>query len=479
MNMRAIHYALSSEDTCMLHFPIRNSRTVRFTACVLLLFAAATRADELKRRGRMGVQLAPLEADRAKELGIAGGMRVPGVMPGTPAEQAGVKSGDIMVAIDGQRFSDIQSGLNLLRGRRAGDTLKVELLRDGKPVNVEITLADRPKETSDEFDIIYASAGKPGQRVRTYISKPRAAGKHPAILFVQSLNPSPMEFADPRMAVHPYKQLSDRLTRAGFVTMRVDRPGNGDSEGGDPRKPKLADDLTAFNAALTALAARPEVDPAHVYVFAMSMGSALAPRLAAHDAAKGVITYAAIARPWPEHLMESMQTRWKFELIEEDEFKQRSAHAKQFLDGFFVAGQTPQAILAAHPEIADFVGQLVQDEEYMMGSHYTFFQEMGKLDLAAQWATVRVPVLVLWGGSDFVAGKGCSALIAKTVNAKHPGLATFKVVEGTDHNFAPMEDAEESFLAGFTGEFNPAVIQQIEAWIAERGTTKNGSAPRS
>jgi pimeloyl-ACP methyl ester carboxylesterase len=211
----------------------------------------------------------------------------------------------------------------------------------------------------------------------------------------------------------------------------------------------------------------------------MSMGSALAPRLAAHDAAKGVITYAAIARPWPEHLMESMQTRWKFELIEEDEFKQRSAHAKQFLDGFFVAGQTPQAILAAHPEIADFVGQLVQDEEYMMGSHYTFFQEMGKLDLAAQWANVRVPVLVLWGGSDFVAGKGCSALIAKTVNAKHPGLATFKVVEGTDHNFAPMEDAEESFLAGFTGEFNPAVIQQIEAWIAERGTTKNGSAPRS
>ncbi|MCB9849500.1 MAG: PDZ domain-containing protein [Phycisphaerales bacterium] len=445
----------------------RRVQTGATALLTLLAFATATHADELKRRGMLGIQLAPIFENQVAELKLKDtkGIFIRGVMPNSAAERSGMLANDVIVSVGGKSFDDIDAAVALFRDYRAGDVMKLGVVRDGQPVDLELTLEERPKETSDEFDIVYDSAGAPGHRVRTYVTKPRDAAKHPAILFIQSLNPGPMEFANERNANHPYKQLVDNLTREGFVTMRVDRPGNGDSEGDDPRRPKLADDLTAFGAALEKLASYDFVDPQRVYIFAQSTGSVLAPTLARSSAARGVITYAAIARAWNEHLLESMQARWKLELLPEDEYKTNSQQAAELVKLCMIEGQNPKSVLEAHPELRGIAEGLVQDE-FIMGSHYSFFHEMATVDLPKQWAQVDVPVLAMWGTCDFVAGRGCSELIAQSVNSKHPGRATFKALEGIDHGYSPMEDAEESYLAGFTGEFDADIIKAVKNWVS-------------
>jgi len=438
-------------------------------ALVLATMVGTANGEELRRRGMMGVQIAPVTDENRErlQLGSGSGIVVQGTMPGTPAEAAGLQANDVIVKIGEEAVADFQGSLNLLRRYRAGDTLKLTVMRAGQPVAVEFALAERPKETSTEFEVMYDAAGSPGKQVRTIVTRPKTEGRLPAILFIPSLMPASIEFAQPQQARHPYKQLVDRLTRAGFVTMRVERYGNGDSDGDDPRHPKLADDVLAFSDGLADLRAYEFVDPDRVFVFAQSLGTVIAPSLAREGKVRAVITYAAIARPWQEHQTETMTNRWKFELVPEDELKSNVENLRRFTELCLLKGESPQAIIEKHPELKETTGAMVQDEAFIMGSHFSFFQELAGMDLAGAWADVGVPVLALWGECDFVAGKACSQLVESAVNKRHPGLARFSTLPNIDHNFDTAEDAEESFLAGFGGTFNDNVIQAVADWTRE------------
>jgi membrane-associated protease RseP (regulator of RpoE activity) len=75
------------------------------------------------------------------------GVAVSGVSPGGPAEQAGIKTGDVLVAVNGQalrRSGERTAGQQLvefMRGVEPGRAVKVEYLRDGKSRTAEVTTA--------------------------------------------------------------------------------------------------------------------------------------------------------------------------------------------------------------------------------------------------------------------------------------------------------------------------------------------------
>jgi hypothetical protein len=60
------------------------------------------------------------------------GVRVQQVMPGSAAETAGILSGDVIVALDGEPVSDLRSFSALLKARNPGDPVEVSVLRDGE-----------------------------------------------------------------------------------------------------------------------------------------------------------------------------------------------------------------------------------------------------------------------------------------------------------------------------------------------------------
>jgi serine protease Do len=83
-------------------------------------------------------------------LGIAMGMRpglkgvmVEGVVEGSPSAIAGMKNGDVIVALDNSTIHDGGELLQLLAKREAGDEVKIDLLRDDKTLSTTVKLMRR------------------------------------------------------------------------------------------------------------------------------------------------------------------------------------------------------------------------------------------------------------------------------------------------------------------------------------------------
>jgi len=100
-------------------------------------------------RGYLGViYLQDITPDLAKQFNLSGdnGALVGDVLPNTPAEKAGIKSGDVIVGFNGKDVADAH-GLQLAVSQsEPGAPATVKLIRDGKEKNVTVALAQLPSQ---------------------------------------------------------------------------------------------------------------------------------------------------------------------------------------------------------------------------------------------------------------------------------------------------------------------------------------------
>lgn len=68
----------------------------------------------------------------------------PAVQPGSAAARAGLREGDIIIAVNGVRLDYGTSLRQLLLGYKPGDTITLTVLRDGRERNIQVTLGERP-----------------------------------------------------------------------------------------------------------------------------------------------------------------------------------------------------------------------------------------------------------------------------------------------------------------------------------------------
>ncbi len=71
------------------------------------------------------------------------GVRVTSVVPGSPAEKAGVQAGDVLVSVDGKAIANLQGYSDVLRTLSPGQTVRAIVQRAGKELNLSVTLAER------------------------------------------------------------------------------------------------------------------------------------------------------------------------------------------------------------------------------------------------------------------------------------------------------------------------------------------------
>ncbi len=101
-------------------------------------------------RGRIGAAIQGMDEDLAKALGLdrPHGALVEDVEPGSPAEKAGIKSGDVIVAVDGQDVPHAEELPRMIAQHKPGAHVKLTVLRDKQTRQVDVTLA--PLEESGE-----------------------------------------------------------------------------------------------------------------------------------------------------------------------------------------------------------------------------------------------------------------------------------------------------------------------------------------
>jgi serine protease Do len=110
-------------------------------------------------RGWLGVTIQRVTPDLAKALGLEKnrGALVADVAPGSPAHEAGIKTGDVIVDYNGQPVQDSNELPILVARTDVGQSAKVTVIRDNKRVPVTVRIG----ELKDEE--VVASAPEPGK----------------------------------------------------------------------------------------------------------------------------------------------------------------------------------------------------------------------------------------------------------------------------------------------------------------------------
>lgn len=97
-------------------------------------------------RGYLGIFPQEITSDirQAWELKDQKGVLVGSVESGTPASQAGLEVGDIILAFNGSKVADVPAFRSLVAEAGVGVGVPIHLLRDGKPQDLRVVLAERP-----------------------------------------------------------------------------------------------------------------------------------------------------------------------------------------------------------------------------------------------------------------------------------------------------------------------------------------------
>jgi dienelactone hydrolase len=348
---------------------------IRFLAMWAVVLTTALASGQspdggLPRRPWLGVALAPHEQ----------GALVTAVVDGSSAFIDGIRSGDIITTVDGTVMRAPADVIAAVGRHREAAPLSFEIVRAGQVQKRAVILRPMPQETLPGAAFEYGAVTMAdGSRLRTIVSVPnRRDARSPAVMLIQGGGCGSIDV--PMAPDVGTTGLLRTIAAKGYVTMRVEKSGVGDSQGPECEAIGYTQELEGYRAALTALKRHPSVNADQVFLLGISLGGVFAPTLARGSAIRGIVVFGTLSVP-----------------------------------------------------PSPYPGRSAQ-----------FFREIASLDVSAAWSTVSSRVLVLRGQFDEVARQSDHAQIAATVNARHPGAAAHVELDGLDHCWTRHVSMEKS-----------------------------------
>jgi Do/DeqQ family serine protease len=184
------------------------------------------------RRGLLGVSISDFSADTAKAYGIDAkeGALVQEVVSGSAAEKAGIKVGDVIVAIDGQPVTNASSLRTTIGLKRSGDSVKIDILRDGKRSTVTANLDERA--VTEQIGAEEIHPGLAGAELATYDGT-GGSFNGPAVVVVtvepespaaaRGLRPNDVIYAVNRQRVRSVQELQELTQQTNLLILAVRR----------------------------------------------------------------------------------------------------------------------------------------------------------------------------------------------------------------------------------------------------------------
>lgn len=431
----------------------------------------STTIDDLPRRGTLGLPLSPVAPDIATKnnLKLGEGVISQAPVPGLTAERAGIRAGDIITSVNGSKVITSQFGA-MIRDLRSGESIKFSVLRDGKTIELSTVLQEKPRDPGNaNYEVIYSHIVSNGKKMRTIITKPRKAGKYPGFMFIQGLAPISYDFTlegssgDVTQLDGP---ILFEFANSGFVTIRVEKPGVGDSEGGPYPQTDYITELDIYRQTLRQLKEIKEVDTENIFIFGHSMGGSFGPMVASEIPVKGIAVYGVAARTWYEYLLDILRYQG---LVGGGSFENADDSVRQgaqLMSLIYMENKSVEEVKKSHPHLAPLAESLMPGGLFN-GKAPEFWRQLAKINFASYWTKCSAHVLAARGESDFVTYDVDHKLISDVVNRARPGFGKSIVVPSSDHLFHNFPTEVESMKNFSKGQFNPTFTSTLKAWIQE------------
>lgn len=105
-------------------------------------------------RGWIGVEPQDITPELAESFGLSknSGAIIAGVLKGGPADRAGIRPGDILLAVEGKPVTDTTDMLNLIAQLTPGNKAKMTVLRKSQESTIDVVVGKRPRPRREELE---------------------------------------------------------------------------------------------------------------------------------------------------------------------------------------------------------------------------------------------------------------------------------------------------------------------------------------
>jgi serine protease Do len=117
-------------------------------AAVIALADAVTAGSEEEKKGYLGVFMQELDKDvrEGLDIDVKNGVLISGVEEDSPADEAGLKDGDVIVSFNGKKVDDPDDLRDLVRDTEPGEKVEIEVMREGKSMTLTLTVGEWPED---------------------------------------------------------------------------------------------------------------------------------------------------------------------------------------------------------------------------------------------------------------------------------------------------------------------------------------------
>jgi pimeloyl-ACP methyl ester carboxylesterase len=254
------------------------------------------------------------------------------------------------------------------------------------------------------------------------------------------------------------------MANSDFVTMRIEKPGVGDSEGGPFATMDYTTELDIYRQAMKQLRSLPNVDLDNVFIFGHSMGGSFGPMIACEFPLKGIAVYGTAARTWFEYLMDTIRYQG---LVAGQSFEAADDEARQgarIMSLAMIEKKSAEEIKKLVPSLAQVVDSYFPGGMFN-GKTLDFWRQLNDTNFASYWAKCNTSVLAVRGFADFVTYDADHKLIADIINRVNPGKGTFLVLPNSDHLFHNFPTEQASIKEFQRGKFNNDFAKVMKDWM--------------
>jgi alpha-beta hydrolase superfamily lysophospholipase len=256
-----------------------------------------------------------------------------------------------------------------------------------------------------------------------------------------------------------YRQLADFMAAAGFISLRYDKRGVGESEG-DYYAAGLWDLVDDARACVNFLKSLPEVDSEKVLVLGHSEGSILATAVGAREKVAGLILLAGAVQ-CIEDALKRQRDLARSDVME----------AKGFLGFYLRLLGTQNKIEKAAKKVIDKVLNSQEDviKINFVKTNAKWIREHFAYHPKTDLATITCPVLAITGGRDIQADPG----VLKELPLYVKEDANYFIIENMGHSLKFQErtstifTAKKDIIAETKLPIHPELLEKLEVWLQQ------------